>query len=131
MRVYSDVYNTDAKRVAFLISHLKGGPSDWIYTVLERNQELWNQFPELYEMLKKIYKDKGSRQSSIDTIHSLKQRKRNLRKYSMEYSLLAVQTGYLDDVLVDFFKKGLDEELKDYLATQEQDEKTFNDLAGK
>jgi Retrotransposon gag protein len=131
MGVYSKVYKTDSKRVAFLISYLEGGPSDWIYTVLERNQELWYRFQELNKMLKKIYENKGARPSSIAKIHYLKQRKRNLREYTMELSLLAVQTGYPYDVLVDLFEKGLDEELKDYLVTQEQKEKTFNDLAAK
>jgi hypothetical protein len=45
----------------------------------------------------------------------------------MKFSLHAVQTSYLDDILVDYYEKGFDKELRDSHTTKEQN-KNFKKL---
>jgi Retrotransposon gag protein len=66
---------------------------------------------------------------SLNNLSVIRQRSRPVREYAAEFAVLAVKTGYDNQVLLDTFVRGLDYQLQNQVALRKPFSKLFLDLA--
>jgi hypothetical protein len=66
---------------------------------------------------KNLFDDPNSKRHACAALKRLRQAKGSVLTYSAKFRRLASETGFNDDALMDFFRYGLNDDIKDVLAT--------------
>ncbi|KAK1221402.1 hypothetical protein PQX77_015787 [Marasmius sp. AFHP31] len=103
------IYNTDKKKMIFLLSNMKGGTAgDWkLLRVQEYNRVgwlTWDDFKKAFETAFSAADEPGQAQSKLRTIRQTE----DVDNYIAKFQILASKSGISEDTaLIEYFMEGL------------------------
>lgn len=120
-------FGTEWKKVVFATSFLRGPPLLWfqpviqMYTAADPDAEIpaeFQSFATFVESIRTLYGDPDIQRNSERAIHHIKQ-DRTVAEYISRFATHAQHTKFDDSALASHFYEGLDDGIKDELATRE------------
>uniref|UniRef100_A0A8C5MC00 Gypsy retrotransposon integrase-like protein 1 n=1 Tax=Leptobrachium leishanense TaxID=445787 RepID=A0A8C5MC00_9ANUR len=109
-------YCTEQIKVQTVITLLSGEPQAWAHQLLRINSPILDTWGSFQEALDDLYEDPFQRDSAQREIRSLRQGKRPVEEYIMEFKQHALLTEWNEAALINQFRWGLSDALKDELA---------------
>ena len=113
-------YNTDKSRIAFIISLLSGRASQWATAVIENNSPVCHSYLEFTKEMRKIFDHPLKGKEAANRLLSLRQGSSSVAQYAIDFRILAAESGWDDTALQGVFMKGLNDRVKDELATRDE-----------
>lgn len=110
-------YPTDEIKVRFIGTLLSRDALSWFRGLVESQSELLKSYGDFMNEFKLLFDDPLKQRHARSTIDRLKQGKGSVLTYSAKFRRLASDTGYNNDALTEHFRKGLNDDVKDVLAT--------------
>ena len=83
---------------------------------MERKSELLRNYSQFVFEFKTFFEDPNAQRHAADALGRLKQGKGSCLSYATKFRRLAYETGLNNSALINFFRKGLNEDVKDRLA---------------
>ena len=118
-------YPTDASRVGLVGTLLSGMTLVWFAPLLGKNSHLLNNFEEFISEFKACFGDTDSVRTTINKIRRLRQGERSASTYATEFRLLATDIPWDDQALMEQFRYGLRNDVKDLLLTFPEEPKSL------
>ena len=112
-------FPTDCAKVAYMISHLSGRAEAWATAEWARNSPVCDSVDTFKEKLSKIFNQSTPGREAARALMGLRQGRRRVSDYVVEFRTLAVDSGWNNSSLCDAYLHGLTEALKDQLAPLE------------
>uniref|UniRef100_A0A8C5R0Q2 ribonuclease H n=1 Tax=Leptobrachium leishanense TaxID=445787 RepID=A0A8C5R0Q2_9ANUR len=109
-------YNSDFVKVRMVISLLGGEPKKWAHTLLRDHDPVLESWPSFAAALEAMYQDPHKRESAQNIIRALRQGRRPVEDYVTHLRHYAHDTAWNEAALLDQFRRGLADHLKDELA---------------
>ena len=109
-------YPTDEVKTRFVGTLLSHEALAWFRDVVERKPALLLNYQSFMEDFRAFFDDPNAKQHAAAAIGRLKQGKGSVLVYATKFRRLAHETGFNNDALVDIFRRGLSEEIKDRLS---------------
>jgi len=109
-------YSGDEIKTRFIGTLLTQEALAWFRDVLERRTDLLGDYSLFVSEFRAFFEDPNTRRHAADALGRLKQGKGSCLAYATKFRRLGHDTGFNNDALVDFFRKGLNEDIKDRLA---------------
>lgn len=109
-------YFNDHIKVCTLISYLKGEARSWANTYLERRDPIINSYAAFTQAMALLFEDSTKQITADNALRALKQGKRPVEDYVVEFRRWAPDAQWNDVCLRNQFRLGLSETLKDELA---------------
>uniref|UniRef100_A0A3Q2YAJ9 ribonuclease H n=1 Tax=Hippocampus comes TaxID=109280 RepID=A0A3Q2YAJ9_HIPCM len=113
------VYVNDNAKVAYVMSLLTGQAASWAISVSEAQPNLRSSFPDFVTALRRVFHHPVRGREAEGRLLELRQGKQSVADYSIEFRILAAQSGYEDRALCGLFRRGLNSLLKDELRNRE------------
>jgi hypothetical protein len=109
---------SDEARIAYVVSRCTDRAADVILPWAERNQSFCS-IKDMWLFLDQQYDDPHLKSRALDQLSNLRQGKRSVRDYHMEFNRLELQSGerFGDASRKNMFLKGLSPKLQETLAT--------------
>jgi transposase InsO family protein len=123
-----DRYYSDEIKTRFIGTLLTGDALSWFSSILEFTPDRLSNYFDFVLELSSLFGDPHAKRHACDALKRLRQSKFSVLSYSTKFRGLAFQTGYNEDAKMDLFRSGLNEEVKDVLATSLQDPETLEEL---
>jgi hypothetical protein len=122
---------SDEDKIAYVVSRCTERASDVILPWAEQNQD-YCSIGDLWSFLDQQYDDPHLKSKALDQLSNLRQGKRSVRDYHMEFNRLELQSGerFGDASRKNMFLKGLNPKLQETLATID-DSLSFEQFANK
>ena len=117
-------YNSDAKKIGYVISRLEGSAADWAVTLLENptegiNHGILNNW-ETFSLAFSKFSDPFSKRNATDALLSLTQGKsQSVLTYWTKFSELLYRSDISPDSARPLFERGLKYEIRDRLVDKE------------
>lgn len=116
-RQQAQAYATDSAKIALIIQLMTGRALKWAQAVLCSNPNV--SYPDFQTKFRCVF-DKGSNpDAAAHRLFSLKQCKKSVANFSVDFWILAVETGWEEKALRGAFLNNLNEGLRRELATKE------------
>ena len=112
----STSFPSERAKVAFIMTHLTGRAAAWAAAEWHRESEICNSLPQFTRTLTQIFQVISPGREAARSLHSLRQGRRRIIDYAIEFRILAADSGWNQPALMDAFLSGLSEALKDQLA---------------
>lgn len=113
-KLYNDYYDApDRMKIAYVVSRCSERASDVILPWAEQHQE-YSSVEDLWHFLNQQYDDPHLKAKALDQLSNLRQGKRLIRDYHMEFNRLELQSGIQisDTQKKSMFSKGLNVEIQ-------------------
>jgi Retrotransposon gag protein len=126
--IHAPRYPTDEIKCRFVGSLLTGDALSWFRYLIETDSPLLTNFEAFVTDLAANYDDPHAQRHAQDALKRLKQGNRSAVTYAARFRRLANLTGYNSEALIEQFRSGLNDEVKDVLATaldEPEDLETF------
>lgn len=117
--LHAAAYPTDRAKVAYIISHLSGRAEAWATAEWARNSLVCHSLDSFKDMLSKIFDHTTPGRESARALMGLRQAKRRVSDYAIEFCTLAADSGWNPAPLCDAFLHGLADRIKDQLTPLE------------
>jgi transposase InsO family protein len=121
-------YSTPEIRTRFIGTLLSGDALTWFSGIVEYSPELLLNYENFILELKNLFDDPHAQRHACTSLKRLRQGKFSVTSYSAKFRHLALETGYNDLAKMDIFRSGLNDDVKDVLATSLVDPETLEDL---
>lgn len=116
-RQQTQAYATDVAKIAHMVQLMTGRALKWAQAVLHSNPNV--SYPDFRTKFRCVF-DKGSNpDAAAHRLFSLKQGKKSVADFSVDFWILAVETGWEEKALLGAFLNSLNEGLRRELATKE------------
>uniref|UniRef100_A0A8C5P8S8 Retrotransposon gag domain-containing protein n=1 Tax=Leptobrachium leishanense TaxID=445787 RepID=A0A8C5P8S8_9ANUR len=109
-------YNSDFVKVRMVISLLGEEPKKWAHTLLQDHDPVLESWPSFAAALEAMYQDPHKRESAQNIIRALRQGRHPVEDYVTHFRHYAHDTAWNEAALLDQFRRGLADHLKDELA---------------
>ena len=109
-------YPTDEIKCRFVGTLLIHEALAWFRDIVERKPGLLSNYNAFILDFKSYFDDPNAKRHASAAIQRLKQLKGSVLVYSSKFRRLAYDTGFNNDALVDIFRRGLNDDIKDRLA---------------
>uniref|UniRef100_A0A8C5Q592 Gypsy retrotransposon integrase-like protein 1 n=2 Tax=Leptobrachium leishanense TaxID=445787 RepID=A0A8C5Q592_9ANUR len=109
-------YASDYVKVRTVISLMGGEPKKWAYTLLNIQDPVLDSWITFAEALESMYKDPNKQSTAQSAIRALRQGRRPVEEYITDFRHYAHDTCWNETALIDQFRMGLSEPLKDEIA---------------
>jgi hypothetical protein len=119
------VIQTDSSRVGLVGTLLTGPTLSWFAPLLEANSPLLNNFEEFIKEFKACFGDTDSVKTAINKIRTLRQGDQPTLTYAANFRLIASDIPWDEQALMEQFRSGLREDVKDLLLTFPEDPKSL------
>lgn len=113
-------YPTDFSQVSFIINLLCDRAAHWALALWELNSPLLQSYPEFASEMKKVFDSPAQDKEVSSHLLSCRQGVRSVSDYSIEFRILAAESGWGDKALRGVFLRGLAENIKDELAARDE-----------
>ncbi len=113
-------YATDRAKLAFVVNLLRGKAGEWANSLWEAQSPLLASFETFATEMKKVFDHPFRNLTSAHRLLSLHQGNQSVAEFSIEFRILAAESGWDDLALKSAFLKGLSEEVQDQLATRDE-----------
>ena len=120
-------YSTDAARVGLVGTLLCGTALAWFAPLLEKQSPLLEDFEAFVKEFQASFGDTDSTRTAINKIRRLRQGDRPASAYAADFRLLACDIPWDEAALMDQFRQGLRNDVKDLLLTFPEDPKSLTE----
>ncbi|KAL0183816.1 hypothetical protein M9458_019512, partial [Cirrhinus mrigala] len=114
------LYPTEESRIAFVCSLLTGKALDWATAVWDLNRPTFPSFELFLRRFKEVFDYPEGGEGAGEQILTLRQGKTTAAEFALTFRTLAAQTGWPDEPLKLYFRKGLNHELQAELACRDE-----------
>ena len=108
-------YETDSIRVAYVVNLLTGRALQWADALAESGADEMHSYQRFIQALREVFDHSSSDTESAHRLYTLRQGALSVAEYSIEFRILATESGWNDVALRRGFYEGLSESLKDVL----------------
>ncbi|XP_037833528.1 uncharacterized protein LOC112450623 isoform X3 [Kryptolebias marmoratus] len=124
-------FPTERAKIAYVISLLSGRAKLWGTAEWQRDSLFCYNYKDFAAELRRVFDPIAPERDAARGLFSLRQGRRSVTDYIIEFHTLAADSHWNDPALTDVFFQGLREEIKDELATRERpvDLRSMEDLA--
>lgn len=112
-------FPSDAQKVAYIIGLMKGNALKWATSLLQRDSAVLDDFPAFQLEFQRLFGGLNLQALAATRLEALRQGKRTVADYAIEFQQLALDTEWNDAALRDKFQFGLTDELQDELVRLE------------
>ncbi len=112
----ASAFPSDRAKVAYIISYLSGQAKAWATAEWSCRSAICNSLPLLVETFKTVFQSATPGHEAAKALVALKQGRRSVLDYAIEFRTLAADSGWNQPALVDAFYNGLTEMIKDHLT---------------
>ena len=109
-------YPSDEIKSRFVGTLLTHEALAWFRDIVERKPHLLSNFHSFILDFRAYFDDPNAKRHAAAAIGRLKQAKGSVLVYSSKFRRLAYDTGFNNDALVDIFRRGLNDDIKDRLS---------------
>ena len=127
IQMHPSRYPTDISRVGLVGTLLTGTALSWFAPLLEKESPLLQNFNAFIEEFKASFGDSDSARTAINKIRRLRQGDRPASAYAADFRLLACDIPWDEEALMDQFRQGLRNDVKDLLLTFHEDPKSLTE----
>ena len=120
-------FPSERAKVAYIISLLSGRALAWATPVWENRTDVCASSEQFIAALRRTFHHPVSGGEASSRLLRIRQGRRPLADYSIEFRTLAAESGWNSEALMAAFQQGLSEELKDELAPRDSPS-TLDDL---
>lgn len=110
-------YPNDETKTRFIGTLLIKDALAWFREILKHDQEKLRDYNEFMKDFADLFDDPHAQKHAQSALKRLRQGKYSVLSYSARFRRLAKETGFNDEALIDIFRSGLNDEVKDVLAT--------------
>lgn len=110
-------YPDDRTKVGFCGTLLSGAAAAWFSPLFESNSPLLNDWDSFSEELAKCFGGFDRTMEAANQLHSLRQGAKSASEYASKFRLLSTDLSWGEEALVDTFRRGLRDEVKDLMIT--------------
>ncbi|XP_054624868.1 retrotransposon-derived protein PEG10 isoform X1 [Dunckerocampus dactyliophorus] len=112
-------YSSDQSKVAFIMSLLSGRAATWAMVASTSMPAIRTSLPMFLEEIRRVFHHPIRGMEAASQLLDMKQRGRPVADFSIDFRVLAVESGYPDTVLRSIFRKALDAHIKDELVAKD------------
>ncbi|KAI2655590.1 Transposon Tf2-6 polyprotein [Labeo rohita] len=112
-------YSTDEAKISYIMGLLRGNALAWATAVWDSQSAQFN-FSSFTAELKKIFDHPVHGKEAAKRLLSLRQGSRSVAEYSVEFRIIAAESGWNDVSLQELFLNGLSDRIKDELAVKDR-----------
>nr|CBN81752.1 Pol polyprotein [Dicentrarchus labrax] len=112
-------YSSDSAQVAFVISLLSGKAAQWATALWEKHSPICDSFQRFSEELRKVFDHPVQGKEAAKRLLNLRQGSGSVAEFSVEFRILAAESGWDEEALQTVFVHGLSEVMKDELAARD------------
>nr|CBN80957.1 Gag-protease [Dicentrarchus labrax] len=112
-------YNSDSARVAFVISLLSRKAAQWATALWEKHSPICDTFQRFSDELRNVFDHPVQGKEAAKHLLNLRQGSGSVAEYSVEFRVLAAESGWGEEALQTIFVHGLSEFMKDELAARD------------
>ena len=112
-----DRYPTEEIKVRFIGTLLTRDALSWFTSLVESNSPLLQSYAQFLQEFKFLFDDPLKCQNARNAVSRLKQGKGSVLSFAVKFRRLAASTGYNNEALTQHFRDGLNDDVKDVLAT--------------
>ena len=127
IQMHTTRYRTQASRVGLVGTLLCGSALSWFAPLLEQKSPLLDDFEAFIEEFKACFGDTDSVKTTINKIRRLRQGDRPASAYAADFRLLASDIPWDEQALMEQFRYGLRNDVKDLLLTFPEDPKSLTE----
>lgn len=107
-------------KIAFIMSLLSNKASAWAVALVESSSPVCNSLGLFTAEMRKVFDHPLQSKEASSRLLSLRQGSSSVTSYSIDFRILAAETGWDQKALQGVFFRGLSEELKDQLAARDE-----------
>ena len=119
-------YPTDEVKTRFVGSLLVKDALAWFRNIAEYRPFVLADYESFVAEFKELFDDPNSQRHAQAALKRLRQGKGSVLSYSAKFRRLAGETGYNDKALLDAFRDGLNDDVKDVLATSIEEPDSYD-----
>ena len=127
IQMHPSRYPTDASRIGLIGTLLSGSALAWFAPLLEKQSPLLNNYEDFISEFKACFGDTDSIRTAINKIRRLRQGDRPASAYAADFRLLASDIPWDDQALMEQFRYGLRNDVKDLLLTFPEEPKSLTE----
>ena len=127
IQLHPSRYPTNAARVGLVGTLLTGTALAWFAPLLEKQSPLLEDFDGFIKEFQACFGDTDSVRTAINKIRRLRQGDRPASAYAADFRLLACDIPWDEAALIDQFRQGLRNDVKDLLLTFHDDPKSLTE----
>ena len=113
-------YATDKSRVAFVMSLLSEKAAAWAVALSLNKAQICFSFSSFSEEFLKVFDHPLRSKEASSRLLSLRQGENSAAKHSIDFRILAIESGWDERALQGVFLRGLRDELRDELAARDE-----------
>ncbi len=113
-------YPTDDSRVAFICSLLTGKALEWATAMWQGNRMSFPSYDHFIRQFRDVFEHSASGKEAGEELIALRQGNHTAAEYTLDFRTLAAQTGWDNEPLRLFYRKGLNSDLQSELACREE-----------
>jgi hypothetical protein len=127
INMHPNRYPTDASRVGLVGTLLTGTALAWFAPLLEKKSPVLENFDTFITEFQASFSDTDSVRTAINKIRRLRQGDRPASAYAADFRLLACDIPWDEAALMDLFRYGLRNDVKDLLLTFHEEPKSLTE----
>ncbi|KAK7921945.1 hypothetical protein WMY93_008847 [Mugilogobius chulae] len=120
-------FESDHSKVAFITGLLRGRALDWAEAVLDSGGIEHVSYAEFIEEFKKVFAHPNCAVNSTKGLLELNQGNKSVADYSIQFRIVAAESGWNETALRGVFWRGLSDTMKDELSVRDEP-KSLEDL---
>ncbi|XP_061605724.1 uncharacterized protein fbxw9 isoform X2 [Phyllopteryx taeniolatus] len=109
-------FPTERAKIAFVISHLTGRAEAWATAEWSRNSAACHSWAFFVKTMEQIFEFSTPDREAARSLVTLQQGKRRVSDYAIEFCILAAESQWNNQALLDAFFQGLSPAVKDHLV---------------
>ncbi|KAK5909547.1 hypothetical protein CesoFtcFv8_003468 [Champsocephalus esox] len=113
-------YSSDITRVAFVMSLLSGKAAASAVAIAKSNPAIYNSFLVFETEMYRVFDHPLQGKEAGNRLLSLRQGSESVSTYSIDFRILAAESGWDEMALQIVFSRGLNDQLKDELAARDE-----------
>ena len=113
-------YSTDKSRIAFVMSLLSERAAAWAVAISRSNSPICFSFSSFTEEFLKVFDHPLRSKEASSRLLSLRQGEKSVADHSIDFRILAIDSGWDERALQGVFLRGLRDELRDELAARDE-----------
>lgn len=110
-------YPNDETKTRFIGTLLSKDALAWFREILKHEQQKLLNYAEFMTEFADLFDDPHSQKHAQASLKRLRQGRFSVLAYSARFRRLAKETGFNDEALIDIYRTGLNDDVKDVLAT--------------
>lgn len=112
-------YKSDTIKIRFIGTLLIKDALSWFRSLVDDKSHLLDSYEEFMFEFRKIFDDPNAQRHAQSAMHRLKQGKSSVLNYISRFRRIAHESGFNSQALMDAFYRGLNDDIKDVLAMNE------------